>query len=83
MVFVYVVNAASFSSVRLALNVSGNFGSITLRFLSRNTHNEGVNLKHPNFVLSSIDTSIKMTVLPLTYAVHPWSEHCECSLMQK
>ena len=27
--------------------------------------------------------SIKVTVLPLTYAVHPWSEYCECALMQK
>ena len=33
-----------------------------------------------NTVLSSADTSIKMTVLPLTNAVYPCSEHCECAL---
>ena len=38
------------------------------------------NTKHPDSVLSSADTSIKVTILPLTYAVYPWSEHCECAL---
>ena len=27
-------------------------------------------------------TSIKVTVLPLNYAVYPWSKHCECALVQ-
>ena len=36
--------------------------------------------KHPEFLLSSADTSIKVTVLPLTSAVYPWFEHCECTL---
>ena len=39
--------------------------------------------KLPDFDLTSPDTSIKVTGLPLTYAVHPWSEQCECTLMQK
>ena len=33
--------------------------------------------KHPDFVLSSADTSIKVTVLPLTFVVYSWSEYCE------
>ena len=36
--------------------------------LSRNAHYKEVNTKHPDFVLSSADTSIKVTVLPLTPA---------------
>ena len=44
---------------------------------------KGINTKHPNFVLSCVDTSIKVTVLPLTYAVYSWSEHYKCALMQK
>ena len=51
--------------------------------LSRNAIHKGVNEKHPDFVLSSADTSIKVSVLPLAYAVYIWSEHCECALMQK
>ena len=42
-----------------------------------------MNTKQPDFVLSSADTSIKVTVLPLTFAVYPWSEHCEFALIQK
>ena len=38
------------------------------RMLSRNAHYKEVNTKHPDFVLSSADTSIKVTVLPLTLA---------------
>ena len=41
------------------------------------------NTKHPDLELSSADTPIKVTALPLTYAVYPWSEHCECVLRQK
>ena len=59
----------------------GLFGNIVM--LSRNAIHKGVNEKHPDFVLSSADTSIKVSVLPLAYAVYIWSEHCECALMQK
>ena len=31
----------------------------------------GINTKHLDFVLSSADTSIKVTLLLLTYDVHP------------
>ena len=51
--------------------------------LSINAHYKGVNTIHHDFVLSSADTSIKVTALPLIYAVYPWSEHCEFLLMQK
>ena len=45
---------------------------------------KGINTKHPNFVLSCVDTSIKVTVLQLIYdALYPWSEHCKWPLMQK
>ena len=44
---------------------------------------QGVNTNHPDFVLSNGDTSIKVTVLPLIYTVHPWFEHREYALMQK
>ena len=41
--------------------------------LSRNVHYKGINTKHPDLALSRADTSIKVTVLPWTYAVYPWS----------
>ena len=36
--------------------------------LSRNGHYKGIDSKHADLVLRSDDTSIKVTVLPLTYA---------------
>ena len=51
--------------------------------LSRNVHYKGIKIEDPNFVVSSADTSIKVTDLPLTYAVYPGSKYCECSLIQK
>ena len=39
--------------------------------------------KHLDFALSNADISIVVRVLPLTYVLYPWSEHCECALMQK
>ena len=37
-------------------------------FLSRNTHHNGVNTKQLDFAPRSADSSIKVTVLPLTFA---------------
>ena len=37
--------------------------------MGKNSHYKGVDTKHPDFVLSSADTSIKVSVLPLTCAV--------------
>ena len=51
-------------------------------FLSKNANCKGVNTKHPNVVVTRDDTWIKLTALPLTYSVHPWSVHCECAPMQ-
>ena len=42
---------------------------------------QGVNTNHPDFVLSSAGTSIKVIVLLLIYTVYPWFEHCEYALM--
>ena len=42
-----------------------------------------IHTKHTDFELTSGDTSIKVAVLPLTYAMYSWSEHCESALMQK
>ena len=45
-------------------------------------HYKAVNRKHPDFVLSNADTSIKVTILQLTFAVYPFSEYYECTQMQ-
>ena len=45
-------------------------------------HYKAVNTKHLDFVLSNADTSIKVTVLQLTFAVYSFSEYCECTQMQ-
>ena len=42
---------------------------------------EGTNA-YPEMAVIQVLT-IKVTVLPLTYAVYPWSEYCECAMMQK
>ena len=58
--------------------------SISAFIYQQNAHYKSINTKHPDFVLNSADISIKVTVLPLSYAVYSSpSEHCECALMQK
>ena len=42
-------------------------------------HYKAVNRKHPDFVLSNADTSIKVTILQLTFAVYPFPEYYECT----
>ena len=50
---------------------------------SRNTHYISINTKGPDYVLKSAHTSIKVTVLPLTYAVYPRSEYCEWAFVAR
>ena len=52
-------------------------------FLSGHANSKGVSTKHPDYVLRCTDTSIKVTILALIYAVYPWSYHCESTVMEK
>ena len=48
--------------------------------VSIKVHCKGVNTIHHDFVMSSADASIKVTLI---YVVYPWHGHCEFLLMQK